>query len=102
MVMLSPDLRERAKSADASLQECVRLWLLRERAEHEWLERQSRAKRRPEIHLVIAEEAGAKPAIGSETHAIAASALRVSHRGDHADRAAGSVETGVRRRTIAA
>src|SRR4051812_7808291 len=101
MVMLSPDLRERAKSADASLQQRMCFRLLGERAEDEWLERQTGAERRAEIHLVIAEQTRPESPVGGETHAVAAAAVRMRHRGDHADRSTRSLEARVRRGTVA-
>jgi len=47
------------------------LWLLRERAAEIWLERFASAQRRPQIDLVIAEEARTQPAIRREAHTIA-------------------------------
>src|SRR6202022_656340 len=79
------DLRERAKTANAHLEEMVLLGFRRERAAKERLERQSRPKRRAQIELVVAEETSAEPPIGRKSHAIAASAVRVRHRRNHSD-----------------
>src|SRR5947209_19961682 len=78
------------------------LGLLRERATKIPLECLTRAKRRAQIHLVIAEEARAEATICGKAHTVARAAIRVRHRRDHTDRAWRTREMIVRRRTIAA
>src|SRR5215207_2994053 len=100
--MLSPDLGQRAQPADASREERVCLRLLRERTADERLERNAGAQRRAQIHLVVAEQAGAQAAVRRESHPIAAAAVGMRHRGDHADATEPIRKAMVRRGTVAA
>jgi hypothetical protein len=77
VIRSASDLRERAQTTNAHLEQVVLLRLRCERASEERLERQSFAKGCAEISLLFAEETGAKPAIGGEPHPVAASAIRV-------------------------
>src|SRR5215210_8895913 len=100
--MLSPDLRERTQAADTTRKQRVRLRLLRERTTNERIERQAGAERRTQIHLVVAEETGTQAAVRRQTYPVAAAAVGVRHRRDHADATEPTREPMIRRRAVAA
>src|SRR5215203_126505 len=100
--MLSPDLGERAQPADASREQRVCLRLLGERTKDERLQRHTGTQRRTQIHFVVAEETGTQATVGREAHSVAAAAVGVRHRGDHADATEPTREPMVRRRAVAA
>src|SRR5690242_2187474 len=78
------------------------LRLLGERAPEKRLERETGAQRRTQIDLVIAEQAGPQSTVGREAHTVAAAAIRVRHRRDHADRTRRAGKPMIRRRSVAA
>src|ERR1700686_848047 len=78
----------------------VLLRLRAERTAKKRLERHSFAERRAEIDLVIAEETGGEPPVGSKPHAVATAPGGVGHRRDGADSAYGAVKPEVARWAI--
>jgi hypothetical protein len=54
--------------------------LLFQRARYEWRQWNTRTKWRPEVHFVIAEETGPKPAVGGEPNPVARLAVSVRNR----------------------
>src|SRR5678815_3939472 len=97
---LPTNLRKRAKAADFHLQQSVLLRLVGECLSEERLEWLAAPERVAQQHLVIAEETGAKSAIGRESHAVARRAVRMCHRRDDADRALRTSEPIIRRGAV--
>src|SRR6478672_2538156 len=94
-------LRQRPKPADLHLQQLMLFGLIGERFPEERLEWNPGSERSPQIHLVIAEQACAKTAVGGQAHAIARRAVRVRHWRDDADRADSAGPLVIRCRPVA-
>src|SRR5690606_28151328 len=62
-----------------------------------WAQGFATPQRVPQVRLDIAEETGAQPAVRRQAHAVAAVAVVVAHRRDHADRAGATIEAEVSR-----
>src|SRR5438477_129733 len=94
---LAADLRQRAQSTDAHLQQRVLAGLLVERPTEMGRQRLPGAQRRPQIDLVIAKQTRAQASVRREAYAITRAAVRVRHRRDHTDRSGGASQAVVRR-----
>ena len=66
-----------------------------------WLERESITKRCAQIGFGVAKETGAKPSISSKAYAIAATAVRMSHRSYKTDAARSAAKTKISSGTVA-
>src|SRR5687767_2799587 len=89
---LTTNLRQRAKSSDVHLQQRVLAWLLGQRLRVKRDEIFPAAQRIAQIHLMVAEEAGAQAAISGQSHTIARLTVGVRHWSNDADRSRRPVE----------
>src|SRR3954464_10176654 len=80
----------------------MRFGLFCERLANETGKRLTASQRTAQVHLMIAEQACAQPAVRCEARPVARAAVRVCHWSDHADAAGGTAERVVRRWTISA